>query len=76
MSNWIPVSEGLPPLETPVLVTDGKQILVGKLSTQTWPDEGVYWEAIGVEGYEWEWDFEDICKKRLITHWSALPALP
>ena len=74
MTNWTPVAN-IPPLDTPMLVTDGKQILVGKLIEPCWPDSKPCWEACGVEGYEWEWDF-DTHLKCPITHWAPLPSLP
>ena len=67
VQKWRPISTC--PQDTPVLVTDGKVIVVvarSNLYGDAWPD------AVGFGGYEWEWDFE----WKDLTHWMPLPPLP
>jgi hypothetical protein len=68
---WINIKDGLPPEYQPVLVTDGEKILVGEIG-------GWGWQASGVEGYEWEWEFEQSYARdpKIITHWANLPKPP
>ncbi len=57
------------PKMKPMLVTDGKVIVVlkrGYLAGNDWP------EPVGVGGWEMEFDF---CWEDL-THWMPLPAFP
>jgi hypothetical protein len=75
MSTWISVTNesALPPFNTPVLVTDGKQMSVATRQEVRWEPTGWDWEITCVDGYEWEWEFQSYSK---ITHWMPLPALP
>ena len=67
-TKWQPIATA--PRDTPILVTDGKIIVV--------VERGEYWRGgdrtwpVGFGGDDWEWDFgwEDI------THWMPLPPLP
>ena len=72
--NWTHVSAGLPPNDTPVLVTDGESVLVGKYEADFFGRPK--WCAVGVSGYEWSWDFDDFDSPCPITHWMPLPSLP
>jgi hypothetical protein len=63
----------LPPFNTPVLVTDGKQMSVATREKEHWEPTGWGWNITCVAGYEWEWEFDNMLK---ITHWMLLPALP
>jgi hypothetical protein len=72
---WIPVTESLPDLDTPVLLTDGSSIITGQLE-KAYFGERTEWVAIGVSGYEWEWLFDGEYGKGLVTHWMPLPPLP
>lgn len=71
--NWFPVSDALPSYNTSVLVTDGEIMSVAKYVEKTWIDDSDTWEISHVEGYEWEWEFDNM---RKVTHWSPLPHLP
>jgi hypothetical protein len=74
--NWTHIETALPDFGVPVLLTDGRSILVGERGKDAWRGEGKPqwdWRACGVSGYEWEWDFDD---DELVTHWMSLPALP
>lgn len=67
MSTWRPIETA--PSAKPILVTDGKVIVVvekGDCAGRPWPD------PVGFGGYEWEFDFdwEDL------THWMPLPPAP
>jgi hypothetical protein len=71
--NWTHVSESLPEMGTPVLLTDGKTILVG-LRVECARGKGWRWAACGVTGYDWTWEFEDYLTPDPVTHWMPLPA--
>lgn len=65
--NWQPIETA--PKKTPILVTDGRVIVVlerGECAGDDWPD------AVGFGGWEWEFNFE----WKDLTHWMPLPALP
>ena len=76
MSEWIAVKDRMPENDVDVLVTDGKAVLVGYLCKSPFFD-AAKWGASGVEGYEWEWEF-DVWRdgEEVITHWMELPAIP
>jgi hypothetical protein len=67
-AQWQPIETA--PRDTPILVTDGKIMVVlmrGDVGPGTdWPD------PVGFGGYEWDWEFDwdDL------THWTPLPAPP
>ena len=73
--EWVPVSERLPAVGHPVLVTDGKQVLVGHYIKVDYYSTSGTWECVGCEGYDLEWDFND-WKNEIITHWRELPEFP
>ena len=66
--TWHPIKTA--PKNTPILVTDGKVIVVVECticgSGDKWPD------SVGFGGHEWEWAFE----WNDLTHWMPLPKLP
>lgn len=69
--NWIPLSETLPPEQTEVLITDGKNWSAAKLGSVNFTPKGkrwLSWTGCGFSGYEWEFDFEP-------THWAEAPEL-
>lgn len=72
--NWTHVSEALPNWHVPVLLTDGKQILVGSAYRDDNAKNKCEWKACGVSGYEWDWDFD--IDPNQVTHWMPLPPLP
>jgi hypothetical protein len=76
MSIWTPVTNesALPPFNTPVLVTDGKQMSVATREEECWEPTGWGWQITCVDGYEWEWELGQSDSK--ITHWMPLPFLP
>jgi hypothetical protein len=78
--KWIHVSDSLPEIRTPVLLTDGKTVLVGQREDAAYRAESGQkqwrWCASGVDGYEWDWDFDDIYTDDPVTHWMPIPALP
>lgn len=58
-----------------VLITDGKKVMAASYQpngSNTYHNDPWIWEAIGVDGQEWRWDFED----GEITHWQPVPDLP
>jgi hypothetical protein len=64
-AQWQPIETA--PRDAPILVTDGKVIVVLKIDTgDDWPC------PVGFGGWEWGWEFEwgDL------THWMPLPELP
>lgn len=73
-AKWVSVDKRQPTSNVPVLVTDGNQILVGEWGEEYGVRTG--WRAVGVEGYEWEWDFENYDQDSPITHWMSLPEFP
>lgn len=68
MSEWQPIETA--PKDVPILVTDGKHIVVIKrgilIGNVPWPD------PVGFAGYDWEWNFEYAD----LTHWMPLPEPP
>ena len=71
MNTWTKVSITLPPLYTPVLVTDGKWALVGLREKNYSRKDGWEWVPCGVDGPEWEvgWlQFEDGDWDRLVQN--------
>lgn len=79
--NWTHVADGLPDLMKPVLLTDGKIVLVGERVEERFYLEkrgrAWRWIAVGVSGYEWDWDFNDILSESdPVTHWMPLPEPP
>jgi hypothetical protein len=77
MTDWIEVSKELPPIGMTVLVSDGDIITCAIRSDRSYrqnEDEKWDWDAIGIWGYEWEWDNEPACK--WFTHWQYCPELP
>lgn len=72
-TNWVRSSRSLPAAGTPVLVTDGKSVLVGECEVV---NGFVSWVASGVDGHEWEWEFDDYEDQGKITHWMPLPQPP
>jgi hypothetical protein len=75
--KWTHVSKNLPDIGAPVLLTDGKSILVGeRVNAEYRVDKPWRWVATGVDGYELEWDFDFYGSKDPVTHWMTLPALP
>ena len=79
--NWIHVSEGLPAFHVPVLLTNGRDsILVGERDRRRCPihsgEKAWKWQACGVGGYEWEWEFDGFYGGDPVTHWMPLPNLP
>jgi hypothetical protein len=77
---WKHVSESLPEIGVPVLLSDGKSILVGKRETSwhraTHGERPWRWEACGVTGDEWEWEYDDFGTRDPVTHWMPLPVVP
>lgn len=76
--NWFKLSEKLPPLDTPVLFTDGKQQLVGERTLADYRSVGWRIDAVGISANDFSWDFDyDLCTDEYpITHWMHLPPLP
>lgn len=75
--NWTPVSESLPENGAPVLLTDGKTILVGQREEAAHRRERPWrWAACGVGGHEWDWDFDAYYTPDPVTHWMPLPPPP
>ncbi len=73
MNQWIKITDKEPLMEKPVLITDGKVIVVASRSKGFLHEDGEnIWKPLGIEGYEWDWYFDD----REITHWMELPELP
>ena len=75
LARWISVKDQEPPKGQPVLITDGKVIVVSFWTIQHTGTVEYLWEGYGF-GLEdpmgWEWTF----KNYEITHWMPLPALP
>lgn len=69
MTNWIPISAKKPPIHKAVLITDGTNILLAAVRTGKECDD---WYCWGVQGYEWDWDGDNLS----FTHWMPLPELP
>jgi hypothetical protein len=65
--EWQPIETA--PRHTPILVTDGKMIIVIERCGYVGND---YPGEVGFGGYEWDFDF--IWKD--LTHWMPLPELP
>lgn len=68
--KWINITEQLPPLDTGVLVTDGKYIICCEFGHF---GELLYPSPHNFSGHEWEWDYIEIPK---ISKWMPLPELP
>jgi len=68
--NWNNVKEITPPIETGILVTDGKYITVCEL--RKFSDGEYFMSGHNFGGYEWEFDFYF----NEVTHWMELPKLP
>lgn len=68
MNDWIPITERLPEMWAPVLITDGKIVTCAELSDTS----RMWWTGHGFGGYEWEFDFE----YEAVTHWMPLPEPP
>jgi hypothetical protein len=64
--KWTPITETPMPIDTPILVTDGKDISLCKLGKCD------ILHAIGVYGYEYDLDVT----LENITHWMLAPELP
>jgi hypothetical protein len=67
MNEWQPIKTA--PTEVGILVTDGKEVTICKLSMFC---GSLHMFAVGLGGYEWEFDLyiEEL------THWASLPSLP
>jgi hypothetical protein len=66
-AGWMPIETA--PKDIPILVTDGKVIvvlLIGECGQQDYPD------PVGCDGYDFEWDFD----WKDVTHWMPLPEAP
>lgn len=78
--NWTRVEDGLPDFGVPVLLTDGKDVLVGYRNKAEYRAQRGQkpwrWHASGVDGAEWDWDFDEFYSGDPVTHWSPLPELP
>jgi hypothetical protein len=68
MSAWVSVKQKPVPRDVIVLVTDGRGLL--QLTCRGKVDG--YFQPIGFDGYEWDWDF-DI---EAVTHWMRAPIPP
>ncbi len=71
--KWHNINETAPPEMTPVLVRahDGT-ITAAKYA----PEPGgsmLFWEGVGMDGYEWDWDWDQSLPWRGVTHWAELP---
>jgi hypothetical protein len=64
MSEWKPIHTA--PTETPVLITDGRNVQISCKEFETGD-----WEA-GTQGF-WYWDTDN---DYLPTHWMPLPEVP
>ena len=76
MTDWVSIKSSLPALAKPVLVTDGRKVLVGHREATPWDPSRWYWAADGVRGYDWVWEFDFFPMASPITHWMPLPELP
>jgi len=71
--EWILIKEKYPESGKPVLVTDGKRIVVAELTYGTMVEpENAYWDTAFITGYDREFTFDE----KQITHWAELPVLP
>jgi len=72
-SEWVSVSDRLPPRDTPVLILHSEEVKVGELR---WDSPGFedtyeefwYWDSPTDDGQEWE--------RPDVTHWQAIPLPP
>lgn len=70
MEKWIKISDEQPPLEKEVLITEGKNIVTGRLSEY---NKRKFWTTSeGIMGHDTEFTFMD----QDVTHWMKLPNLP
>jgi hypothetical protein len=72
-SQWIPVSDRLPPDETSVVIFKDGDIMIGELRWDVPHFEDNYsafryWDNPNDDGQDWEWDS--------VTHWMPLPGVP
>lgn len=79
--TWHKVEDGtLPDIGKPVLLSDGKQILIGSREEAAYmvKHTGKPWKwcAEGVDGYDYAWDFDYWRTDASVTHWAELPPLP
>lgn len=77
MTTWNKQIETSLPFDTTLLLTDGKNRLVGRVErneTPWFPERPVFFsvQPEGISGYEWEPKFE----YENITHWAECPELP
>lgn len=68
--EWRPIETA--PEKVPILVTDGKLMIVIKRSRIVPKDPPTYMGNVGFFGYEWEWEIE----WKDLTHWMPLPPPP
>lgn len=73
---WIKVEDKLPDCFVPVLVTDGKSVLVGERQGDRYSERGWCWDQVGCDSPDEsiEWDFSRHVDP--ITHWMPMPAVP
>jgi hypothetical protein len=70
MSKWISVDEILPPIEEPVLCTDGRHYAVLEYMFDEW------WVAEGLSGPpNFCGTAADVCCDFEPTHWTPLPKI-
>jgi len=66
-SQWQPIETA--PMNTPILVTDGKVIVVVECELVCGKP---FLAGVGFGGYEWDFDFE----WKDLTHWMPQPNMP
>lgn len=75
MNTWIPMSEQLPPVDSPVLIHTSDGTVCAACRTTFAGD--TWWDGAGFDGYEWEWTWSRENEPWLgVTHWMPLPEPP
>lgn len=69
--EWIAIKYKKPPLNTGVLISDGKKVTCACYNKYDFSDD-ITLDGHEFGGEEWEWHFEE----ETITHWAYLPEPP